>query len=259
MRRSVAAAGPVEELVYGVRPVQELLTARPRRVERLLVARETGPRLGRLMREVREAGIPVSYVPRTVLDRRVGRGGTHQGVAAVVAPVDYTAADEVCRLAEQRPDGLLVLLQGVTDSGNLGAIARSAAAAGAQGLLLATEGTAGITAAAMKASAGTLARLPVAREPRPQKRLDALRQAGFRAVLLDPRGQTPWDRGLLEGRLAVVAGGEERGVRPAVARACDLRISIPLAEGVESLNVAVATGVLLFEIVRRRRRGGGDP
>lgn len=245
--------------VWGVRPVQEMLEARPREVERILVARQAQGTLGRVLRVARHAGVPVSHVPRELLDRRVAGRARHQGIVAVVAPVAYADPDEICRLAAERADGLVVLLDGVTDAGNLGAIARSAAAAGAQGLLLHTEGTAGVSGVALKASAGVLSRLPVAREPRMPARLRSLRERGFDAVLLDPRGDAAWDAAELGGRTALVVGGEERGARPGTARECNIRVAIPLGGGVESLNVSVAAGVVLFELVRRRRGAAGDP
>jgi 23S rRNA (guanosine2251-2'-O)-methyltransferase len=148
---------------------------------------------------------------------------------------------------------MLIVLDGVTDAGNLGAIVRTAAAAGASGILLAGEGTVGLTAGVAKASAGMLERIPVAREAALPRRLGALRQAGVKALALDQRGERTWDEPDLTGGIIIVAGGEGRGARPGVRRACDETVAIPLAPGVDSLNVSVAVGVLLFEAVRQRR------
>jgi 23S rRNA (guanosine2251-2'-O)-methyltransferase len=106
-------------------------------------------------------------------------------------------------------------------------------------------------------AAGATEQLAVARDPHPARRVRALREDGFRAVALDPRGEKTWDRADLTGRLVLVAGGEARGPSPAVLAACDISVAIPLAPGVDSLNVGVAVGVLLFEAVRQRRRSGG--
>jgi 23S rRNA (guanosine2251-2'-O)-methyltransferase len=244
---------PGQELIYGIHPVTEALDARRRSIERVLVARDRGRGLGRILRMAREAGIPVSHLPAAVLRRKVGAGATHQGVAAVVSPVEYADARDLCRAAAARPDGLLVLLDRVVDPGNLGAAVRTAAAAGAQGLLLAGEGTAGLTPAVAKASAGALERLPVAREARPARRIAWLRERGVRAVALDPAGETPWDRADLGGPLLVVAGGEERGPRTAVVEACNVSVALPMSSDLDSLNVSVALGVLLYEA--RRQRG----
>jgi len=251
---------PAEELLYGVHPVLEALTTRLRSVERLFVAREgtAGP-AGRLLRLARRAGIPVSHVPREVLARRLGRRAVHQGIAAAVTPVPYADPETLCAKAAAAPDGTVLLLDRVTDPRNLGAILRTAAAAGASGVLLG-EGSVGLTPAALKTSAGVGARLPVAREPRPGARLEALRRAGFRCLALDPRGELAWDVADLTGKLALVIGGEGPGVRPGLATRVEHRVAVPLAAGVDSLNVSVSVGVILFEAVRQRRaieRAGG--
>lgn len=246
------------KIVYGVRPVQELLEQRLHDVERIFVAREKWSGMGQILRMAREAGVPVTHLPRALLARKAGPGATHQGIAAQVAALPYADLEDVCRRARSRPDGLLLLLDRVVDPRNLGAILRSAAAAGADGVLLGAEGTAGLSAAVSKASAGVVERVPVAREPRPARRIERLRGAGFSALALDPRGDLPWDRADLVGPLILAVGGEARGLSPAVVRACDARVTIPLAGGVESLNVAAAASVLLFELVRQRRsRAGG--
>jgi len=247
------------ELVYGIHPVLELLERRPGSAERLFVAREGGGGMGPLLRRAREAGIPVSRLPRELLARKLGRGARHQGVVARVAPIPYVDPTKLCEAAARRVRGTLVLLDRVEDPGNLGAVLRAAAAAGVDGALLAAEGTVGLTPAVAKSSAGAVERIPVARERRLARRIERLRELGFCTVALDGRADLPWDRPDLSGRLAIVAGGEHRGIRPAVAQVCDFRVAIPLERGVESLNVAVAVGVLLFEAVRQRRRLGAGP
>lgn len=242
-------------VVYGVHPVTELLASRGRDVERVFVVRGRHARLGRLLRLAREQGVPVSHVARDVLARKLGRGTVHQGVAARVASWSYASPDDLCNAAADDPEALLVFVDRVTDPRNLGAILRTAAGAGVRGVLLASEETAGLTPVVLKTSAGAVERVPVAREPKPGSRLEALRKRGFEVVALDPGGEPVWEAPPLAGRLIIVAGGEEAGPSRAVLRACDRRLAVPLAEGIESLNVAVALGVLLFEAVRQRRSG----
>lgn len=252
--------GHAGDSLYGLHPVLDAIEGGKRRVDRVLVSREGGGRnLGRLLRAAREAGVPVTYLPREVLARKAGPRAVHQGVVAIVAAVPYAESDAVCRAAAADPRGLLLLLEGVEDPRNLGAIARTAAAAGASGILLAKEGTVGVTPAAAKTAAGAFERIAVAREPRMGARIGQLRRTGFRVVALDPRAPTPWDRASYEGRLALVAGGEGAGLRRGLLEAADLRVAIPLAHGVESLNVSVAVGVLLYEIARQRRERGKGP
>jgi 23S rRNA (guanosine2251-2'-O)-methyltransferase len=245
------------ELVYGVRPVQELLERRAGEVERLFVAREGARGLGRILRTAREAGIPVTHLTRKLLSRKLGRGATHQGIAAQVAERPYQEVEDLCWAAEKREAGLLLVVDRVVDPGNLGAILRTAAAVGAAGVILASEGTAGLTGAVAKASAGAVERVAVAREPRLPTLLRRLCERGFTTLALDPRGEQAWDRVDLRGPLALVLGGEAKGARPGVVRACNQVVAIPLEGKMDSLNVAVAAGVLLFERVRQRRASMG--
>ena len=242
------------EILFGLHPVLEAVEAGQRSIDRILVAREGGGHnLGRLLRAARDAGIPVTHLPREALARKIGARAVHQGVAAQISSTPYVPPEAVVAAASADPSGLIVMLDGIEDPRNLGAIVRTAAAAGAQGVLLGIEDTVGLTPAAAKTAAGALERIPVAREPKPRRRIETLREAGFRAVAHDPRGRTPWDEEESPGRVLVVAGGEAHGLRRSLLEAVDARVALPLAAGVESLNVSVAVGAVLFEVRRRRR------
>ena len=155
------------ELIYGAHPVGEMLRADSGRIERILVVKEAARRHGRLLREARVAGVPVSYLPADVLRRKVGGRAVHQGIAAQVAGTAYVRDDELIRAATAETEPILLLLDRVEDPRNLGAILRSAAAAGVYGTILSEDATVGLTPAAIKASAGVAARIPVARTARP--------------------------------------------------------------------------------------------
>jgi len=210
--------------------------------------------LGALLRAARAAGVPVTHLPKEVLARKTGSRAVHQGVAALVAPVAYADAEDVCGVAASSPAGLLLVLDGIEDPRNLGAVIRTAAAAGAHGVLLGTEETVGITPAVAKTAAGALERIPIAREPKLGRRLESLKSRGFRVVALDPRSERLWDAESYRGRVVVVAGGEARGLRRGLLEAADTRVALPLAGGIESLNVSVAVGAVLYEVVRQRGR-----
>jgi 23S rRNA (guanosine2251-2'-O)-methyltransferase len=191
---------------------------------------------------------------RPELDRLTG-GALHQGIALAVRPFDYMHPDDLLRRVLEEPDPpLVVALDGVTDPHNLGAIARSVAAFGGHGLLIPQRRAVGVTPAAWKASAGTLARVPVAQATNLVRSLKAFAAEGLMLVGLDGRGELDLDRlELASGPLVLVVGAEGRGLSRLVADTCDLTVRIPLATAVESLNAAVAAGVALAEVARRRR------
>jgi 23S rRNA (guanosine2251-2'-O)-methyltransferase len=241
------------DVLFGLHPITEALEAGRRTIDRVYVSRESGGHnLGRLLRAARAAGVPVTHLPREVLAKKIGSRGVHQGVAALVAPVAYASADALCEEAAQDRSGLLVVLDGIEDPRNLGAIIRTAAAAGACGILLGTEETVGLTPAVAKTAAGALERIPVAREPKLVRRLTGLKSRGFRVAALDGRSERRWDRETYAGRMVVVAGGEARGLKRGLLGVADAIVALPLARGVESLNVSVAVGAVLYEIVRQR-------
>jgi 23S rRNA (guanosine2251-2'-O)-methyltransferase len=197
--------------------------------------------------------VPFLDVNRTELDRLTG-GAPHQGIALSVRPFEYLAADDLLRLVQERQEPpLIVALDGITDPHNLGAIARSAAAFGAHGLVLPERRAAGVTPAAWKASAGTFARLPVARVTNLVRTLSAYAETGMMLAGLDGRGEIDLDAlELATGPLVLVVGAEGGGLSRLVAATCDLTVRIPLAADVESLNAGVAAGIALAEISRRR-------
>lgn len=242
------------EYIYGIHPVEEALHTDSSRVERILVARESeGNRLGRILKEARKAGVPVSRLPREGLARKAGKQAVHQGVVAVVSPVRYQDPVEIAVRSLNEGNSLLVLLSGVEDPRNLGAVLRSAAAAGADGVILAGEKAVGVTPGAVKSSAGAVARVPVGRARKPVRAIRELKQAGFTVVGMDQRAQRSWETVDLTVPVVVVAGGEGRGIGRSVALECHHCVALPLAGEVESLNLSVAVGVLLYEVVRQRK------
>lgn len=242
-------------MVVGRHAVAETLAARPETAQALLVAADekAGP-MRRILEAARAAGVKVRRVERAHLDQLAG-GANHQGVALTTSATGYAPLEDLIRAAASAgPDGLVVLADHIEDPHNLGAIIRSAAAAGAQGVVIPKDRACPLTPAVAKAAAGGLERLRVARVANLGQALDRLKEAGLWALAAATRdAPPPWelDLGL---PLALVVGGEHKGVGQRLAGMCDLAASLPLAAGVESLNAAVAAGVLLFEIVRQRAR-----
>ena len=246
------AARMSSDLAYGRKAVLELLTRDSGRVQRLTLANGVhGTVVRDLIGAARAAGIPVRYVPRRVLDR-LARGGVHQGVVAETGVVGTIPLDELLASLDLAADPVLVACDGITDPRNLGAVARSAAAAGVRGLLVPTREAAPLSSTARKAAAGALDRIPVAKVPNLGRALAQCREAGFWVAGTAGDGETPLYEADLNRPLVIVLGREGKGLRPGVRKECDLVLAIPLADGVDSLNVSVAAGVVLFERVRQR-------
>jgi 23S rRNA (guanosine2251-2'-O)-methyltransferase len=245
------------ETVLGRNPVLECLRAGvPATALHVAIGVDADDRVSESVRLAADAGLSILEVPRADLDRLAG-GALHQGIALQVPPYEYALPEDV--LAAAQDSGvppLLVALDGVTDPRNLGAVVRSAAAFGAHGLLVPQRRSAGMTAVAWRTSAGTAARLPVARATNLVRTLKDWAAAGLMVVGLEVGGSMPLDSFVLAtGPLVLVLGSEGRGLSRLVRETCDAAVSIPMAGPVESLNASVAAGVVLAEVARRRRAG----
>lgn len=239
-------------IIYGVNPVLEALKAN--RVRRLKVGPRSDARLDELLAVARRQGVAVTQVDRHVLDRE-SRHGVHQGVIAEIEPVrEYSVRDLVERAQEP---ALLVVLDGVEDPHNVGAVLRSVDAAGGHGLIRQERRAAALDAAAAKASAGAIAHVPVAHVVNIARALEELGTLGVWSVGLAADATQPYDAVDLTMPVAIVLGSEGTGLRRLVRERCDMLASIPMAGRVDSLNVSVAAGVMLFEAVRQRRAASG--
>ena len=244
------------ETVLGRNPVLECLRAGvPATALHVALGVEADERVTEAVRLAADAGVAILEVPRADLDRMTG-GLPHQGLALTVPPYQYAHPDDLLAAAVRAAEpALLVALDGVTDPRNVGAVVRSAAAFGAHGVLLPRRRSAGITAAAWRTSAGTVARLPVARATNLTRALRDAASAGLTVIGLDTGGNTSLDELTVATEpLLLVIGSEGRGLSRLVQQTCDFTVSIPMASGVESLNASVAAGVVLAEVARRRRQ-----
>jgi len=240
-----------EDVICGRNPVREALRA-GRPVHKIIVAGKGNGALREIATLARARGVPVQFADRAALDRLTG-GVRHQGVVALAAPVGYADPDGLVA-GKERP--LLVALAGVQDPRNLGAVVRTAEAAGADGVVIPARRAAGITPAAEKAAAGALAHLPVARVTNLARFLEQMKEKGLWVVGADPEAeQVYWDADL-RGPLVLVVGGEEAGLGRVVRAACDLLVRVPMTGRVGSLNASVAAALLIYEVLRQRRQDG---
>jgi 23S rRNA (guanosine2251-2'-O)-methyltransferase len=239
--------------IYGINPVVEALKARGRAFEWVAVSKERHDlRLQRVVEECRRQGVAVRFFLRPELDRMAGNNA-HQGVVAVTSAKHYNDLDDVVA-AKRGAYSLVVVLDGVEDPHNLGAILRTADAAGGDGVVIPERRAAGVTATVTKASAGASEHLPIAKVTNIARTLEELKSKKLWIVGLDERASQTYDSLDYNIDCAIVLGAEGKGIHDLVRKRCDFLVSIPMLGKVPSLNVSVAAGVVLYEIVRQRRK-----
>jgi len=231
-------------VLSGIHPVTEALRA-GRPLDRVLVAQGAGgPKVQTIVDLARQAEVPVRFESRASLDRVAGTPA-HQGVVALGAAKKYADLDAVPAA------GILVVLDGVEDPHNLGAIIRTAHAAGAAAVVIPERRAAGVTDVVAKAAAGALEHLPVIRVTNINRTLEELKERGYWVYGLDERGDQSYDRVAYNAPTALVLGAEGKGLHEQVRKHCDVLVRIPMAGKISSLNVSVAAGIVLFEWKRR--------
>lgn len=245
------------ETIFGRNVVVEALRTKvPATALYVALGNDNDERMAEAISTAGKAGIAILELSRAQMDKMTG-GMLHQGIALQVPPYVYQHADDLLRRALEAPLPLVVALDGVTDPRNLGAVVRSAAAFGAQGVLLPERRSAGMTAAAWRTSAGAAARLPVARCTNLTRTLTSYKEAGLFVVGLDAAGTVALDDlEVATDPLVLVVGAEGDGLSRLVAATCDLTVSIPMSGATESLNAGIAAAVTLAEVARRRRQRG---
>ncbi|MFH8381141.1 23S rRNA (guanosine(2251)-2'-O)-methyltransferase RlmB [Kitasatospora sp. NPDC018058] len=261
MRRAGAGRGGrggagSAELVFGRNSVVEALQgdvpANALYVQQFI---DTDDRVREAFQAANDRGIPLMEAPRPQLDQMTG-GLNHQGLVLQVPPYEYAHPEDLLvEASDAGQDALIIALDGVTDSRNLGAVVRSAAAFGAHGVVIPERRAAGMTAGAWKTSSGAAARLPVARATNLTRTLEAYQKAGLMVVGLAADGEAELgDLELLTGPVVIVAGSEGKGLSRLVSETCDMRVRIPMSGLTESLNAGVAAGIVLYEAARLRAK-----
>ena len=243
-----------DDRVYGRHPVLELLRSSGRRADEVAVlAGGRGP-LAEVVALARRAGVKVSFRTRDQLTAMAG-SQDHQGVVARVTAAEYVDIDDVLEIPRARGEPAFVIaLDQVQDPRNLGALLRTADAFGAHGVVIPKHHAVGLTEAAARTAMGAVEHVRVARATNLVAALEKLKESGlwiYGATLGD--GVVPWAADL-RGPICLVLGGEGEGLRPLVARACDVMLSIPIAGSVGSLNVSAAGAVLAYEVARQRHQ-----
>lgn len=239
-------------VIYGINAVLEALKARGRSFEYVGVVRERNDqRVHKIVSECRALGVPVRSLARPDLDR-LAPPGSHQGVIAITSEKEYSDIDD---LAQNRRGerAFLVVLDGVEDPHNLGAILRTADAAGVDGVVIPERRAVGVNATVAKASAGAVEHVPVAKVTNITRTIEELKRKNIWTVGLDERADRFYDEIDYNMDCALVFGAEGHGLHDLVRKTCDFVVKIPMAGKVSSLNVSVAAGVVMYEVARQRR------
>ncbi len=240
----------MDNIIFGIRPIVEAIEA-GRHIEKVYLRKGAeGQLIGELAEICRRHGVNVQEVPVEKLNRLTR--GNHQGVVAQMAAIEYVELASILEGVPSDETPIVVVLDGITDVRNFGAIARSAECAGAHGLIVSLKNAAPVNADAMKASAGALARIPVCRVGSVRNALKALQSEGLQVVAASEKSHTVLYDADLSRPTAIVMGSEDEGVSKEILKLCDTQLAIPMVGAVQSLNVSAAAAVILFEVVRQR-------
>ena len=243
------------QYIYGIHAVLEAIDA-GKDIDKILLSKtlnaETAKEISERARQLR---VPVQRVPVQKIDR-ITRGN-HQGVLALLAAVTYYSVEDVVpQLFDNGENPFIVVLDGVTDVRNFGAVARTCECAGVSAIVIPDRESVSVNADAVKTSAGALNYLPVCREHNLVKAVKLLRDSGFQIVGTSDKSQMPYTQGDYTGPVAIVLGSEDQGISPEIMKLCDTQVLIPEFGHINSLNVSVAGGIMIYEVVRQRLGDG---
>lgn len=243
------------DYIFGLRAIMEAIDA-GRNVDKVLMRRDLGGELAKeLLAKVREYDIPLQKVPLEKLNRITMKN--HQGAIAILSPVAYHRLENIVpALYEEGKTPLVVVLDGITDARNFGAIGRTCDCAGVDAIVIPERGSATVTSDAVKASAGALFYVPVCREKDVASAVRFLQENGYAVVGASEKGSMNYMEADFTVPVAIVMGAEDAGISQPVVKRCDSLVSIPLMGNIGSLNVGVAAGVMLYEAVRQRLAAG---
>ncbi|KAA6319868.1 putative TrmH family tRNA/rRNA methyltransferase [termite gut metagenome] len=240
-----------KDLIFGTRAVIEAIQA-GKEIDRILIKREIQSDLSReLFAALKDTSIPVQRVPIERINRITQKN--HQGVIAFISSVTYQKTEDLVPfLFEQGKDPFFVMLDGITDVRNFGAIARTCECAGVDAVIIPVKGSAAVNADAVKTSAGALHTLPVCREQSLKNTIRFLKNSGFKIIAATEKGDYEYTKGIYTGPVCIVMGAEDTGVVYENLSLCDEWVKIPVKGNIESLNVSVAAGILIYEALKQR-------
>ncbi len=243
-----------DDMVIGIRPVIEAINA-GKEIDRVFIQNGLRSDLFKeLMGLLKSFSVPYKYVPPEKLNRLTRKN--HQGVIAFVSPVVFSSLEELIEgVYEQGRDPFLVILDKITDVRNFGAILRTAESVGVDGVVIPTQGAAMLNSGTVKSSAGAIFNIKLCRSENLKDSIDIMKASGLKIAAATEKGADLYYNSELKGPLALIMGSEDIGVSPAYLKRSDLRVMIPMIGKTESLNVSVAAGILLYEVLKQRTVG----
>lgn len=242
-----------ENIVFGINPVLELLRSNPRRVRKILIAEG---RSGKVLEEIyslmRAGSVPFQKLPRQALKKY--KTENHQGIIAIVSPSEYYDEEELLNLAAIKPSSISIILDGIEDPRNLGSILRTAECASVDAVFIPEKRSVGLTETVAKTSAGAIEYVKVARAKNINRLIDKMKEKGIWVIGTDVKAQTNYTSWDWNRKTALVLGSEGKGLHELTKQKCDTLVKIPIYGRINSLNVAVAAGIILYEILRQRKK-----
>jgi 23S rRNA (guanosine2251-2'-O)-methyltransferase len=241
-----------KEFIFGMHPVMEAIRG-GKQIDRVLVRRGLhGASYHELMKVINEKDVPWQVVPQEKLDYITRKN--HQGVIAWLSAIEFQNIENILpHLWEEGIDPLLLMLDGVNDVRNFGAIARSASCFGAHAIIIPEKNSARISADAVKASAGALSTFPICRVKSLTKCLTYLKESGLKAIAATEKAEKQISYAIMAGPVVIILGSEEKGITRELLTMSDIQVSIPISGPISSLNVSVSTGIILYEVNRQRK------
>lgn len=243
-----------DQLIYGIHPILEALET-GKSMEKVMIQKGLNPdTLHKVLPKLKETGTPFQFVPKVKMDKTTSKN--HQGVIAMMSPIEFQDLEWLIpSIYESGETPLVLILDRITDVRNFGAICRSAECAGVHAIVIPTKGAAQINEDAIKTSTGAILRIPICRADSLGSTLDFLNESGFKTISCHEKGKEVYHQCDLKSPVAIVMGSEEDGISNNAREASNFSVHIPMKGETKSLNVSVATSILLFEALRQRTMG----
>ena len=240
------------DIIYGKNSIEGVLEKGKRQINKIFLAKGVKPdsKVRKILSLAKEAKIPVQNVPREKIDLMAQ--GAHQGIAASVSPIEYTALEDFLQKLDKNKLSLIIILDGIEDPHNFGSIIRTAAAANVDGIVIPKRRSSQVTSTVEKASAGTVDKVPIVKVTNLANTIDSLKENNFWIIGTEGSADKYYFEEDFNMNCALVAGSEDKGISSIVKKKCDLCVKIPMPGNIDSLNVANASSIIIYEIVRQR-------